>query len=136
MAFEWKLIVPDLLGKGKALRENVLALSLGGTSVTGHGVVSGMSGGSGSIHQDVTLGLALNKNIYKFYEKAINGDELPLIKVEVTEVTKTTLKMAMLYEFTGSIVTSYNISGSHSGEAKPSAMVSFNYTRMSATSFS
>lgn len=122
MAYETKLIIPDLLGKGKALRQHLLLFSLG-------------SSGHRSAIKELTVGLALDENSHRFYSLALSGEELPLMKIEITDVTKTTLKTAMEYEFIGSIVTSYQIGGSHSGADKPTIHITFNYRQVKTTMF-
>jgi type VI protein secretion system component Hcp len=122
MAYETKLIIPGLLGNGNALRQHLLWFSLG-------------SVGQKSQSKDLNIGLDLDDNTHKFYELALSGQELPLMKIEITDVTKTTIKTVLEYEFTGSMLTSYQISGAHSGESKPSIMITFNYREVKSNVF-
>src|SRR5688572_19275434 len=98
MASESILIIPDFIDKGKSLREKLLAMSFtnSGSNTTTTG---SMSGPLGSNRNEVYLTLNLNKDTSGLYVKATNGDNIPYMKVEVNDITPTTLKTAVLIEF-------------------------------------
>jgi type VI protein secretion system component Hcp len=124
MAFEYILLVPNLGAHGKTLREKLISLNLGGMMQAGTG---GTSGGRSNV-KDLGLTVRLNEDTHNFFTKAHSGETIPAMRIEVNEVTATTLKTAIVYDFTDLTVASYHIIGSHSkDDAKPTAFFSMIY---------
>lgn len=52
------------------------------------------------------------------------------MKLEYSTVDKKVVKTYLTYEFSNSIVSSYQISGSHSGGGEPTVSLTFNFRKV------
>lgn len=119
MAVEMILIVPDLIGPGNSLREKLIFLGWG--SITSSAVLAG-SGPSNSVERlgkEIAITLELNDKSHLFYTRAFDGHHFDNMRIEINDVTPTTLRAAMLFEFRHITVSNFQISGSSSGPASP-----------------
>ncbi len=110
-----KLIIADFFGKGRPHKEDVVSATLGREEIR---------------RLEIAVTLEMNKNTHKFFELAINGTEIETMKLEYSTVDKKVVKTYLTYEFSNSIVSSYQISGSHSGRGEPTVSLTFNFRKV------
>lgn len=110
------LIIADFFAKGRPLKEEMVSASVGDNRHD---------------RKDISVSLNLNQNTNKLLEMAINGTNIETVKLEYTTKEKKITKTYLVYELNNSIISSYQIFGSHDAPDKPTIWLNFNYQKMS-----
>jgi hypothetical protein len=110
MANETILLIPKLGKGGGTLREKLLTFGFGRLSSMGS---SNLTTGSQSFKkpEEIFVSLPFTESTSMFMTKVVTGAVIPEARVEVNEVTKTTLKNAIVFDFTDLSASLYSITG-------------------------